>query len=109
VLVVVDVVTDVTVVAVHVVDVVEVGHGRVATTTLVHVHVSDVRGVLGEILGLLVHVIAVNEVDVAVVQEVDVTFVRDRRVPAEPFVNVRMLVRSKMLGVGRHRHLRRSR
>ncbi len=104
-LVVVHVVTGVAVVPVDVIDVVPVGDDRMAAAILVHVHVPRVRDVRDWIGGFLVYVITVDEVDVAVVQEVDVTLVRHRRMPAARVMDVRMLVGSKMLSVASHRYL----
>jgi hypothetical protein len=109
VLVVVDVMPGVAMVAVDVVDVVLVGDRGVPAAILVDVHVAGVREVAprdGEDLVGVVHVILVDVVDVPVVQEVDVVLVGDRGVPAEPVVDVRVLLDGMMRdGVG-HRNLR---
>jgi hypothetical protein len=105
VLVVVDVVPGVAVVPVDVVDVAQVGDGRMAAAVLVHVHVSGVRDVADRLCGLLVDVIAVHEVDVAVVDVVHVILVRNGRVPAEAVVDMRVLIVRMMRGVAGHRYL----
>jgi hypothetical protein len=105
VLVVVDFVPGVAVIPVDVVDVVQVGDGRMAAAVLVHVHVSGVRDVPDSLCGLLVDVIAVDEVDVAVVQEVHVILVRNGRVPAEAVVDMSVLIERMMRGGVGHRYL----
>jgi hypothetical protein len=105
VLVVVDFVPGVAVVPVDIVDVIQVGDGRMAAAVLVHVHVSGVRNVPDSLHGLLVDVIAVDEVDVAVVEEVHVILVRNDRVPAEAVVDMRVLVEPMMRGGAGHRYL----
>jgi hypothetical protein len=105
VLVVVDFVPGVAVVPVDVVDVVQVGYGRMAAAVLVHVHVSGVRDVPDSLYGLLVDVIAVDEVDVAVVEEVHVILVRNGRVSAEAVVDMRVLIERMMRGGAGHRYL----
>ena len=104
-LVVVDVVPGVAVVPVDVVDVVQVGYGRMAAAVLVHVHVSGVRDVPDSLYRLLVNVIAVDEVDVAVVEVVHVVLVRNCRVPAEAVVDMGVLIERMMRGVAGHRYL----
>ena len=105
VLVVVDFVPGVAVVPVDVVDMVQVGHGRMAAAVLVHVHVSGVRDVPDSPYELLVDVIAVDEVDVAVVEEVHVILVRNGRVPAEAIVDMGVLIERMMRGGAGHRYL----
>ncbi len=101
-LVVVDVVPRVPVVAVDVVQVVVVGHRAVPTARLVDVHVARVRQVADRRFRAapeLVHVVLVDVVDVAVVQEVDVVLVGDCGVPAEPVVDV-LVLPDGVVGVG---------
>jgi hypothetical protein len=93
------------VVPVDVVDVAQVGDGRMAAAVLVHVHVSGVRDVADRLCGLLVDVIAVHEVDVAVVHVVHVILVRNGRVPAEAVVDMRVLIERTMRGLAGHRYL----
>jgi hypothetical protein len=93
VLVVVDVVPGVAVAAVDVVDVIAVGHGRVPAPLVVDVHVAGVRQMVAHEVGRGgIDVVLVHVVDVPVVEEVDVTLVRHRRVAAEPVVGVGMLL-----------------
>jgi hypothetical protein len=106
VLVVVDVVTGVAVVPVDVVDVVPVGDDCMAAAIRVHVHVPRVRDVGRGTCGLLVHVIPVNVVDMAVMQEVDMIFVLHRRVSAVALVDVRVLLDRMVRGGVGHRYLR---
>jgi hypothetical protein len=105
VLVVVDFVSGVAVVPVDVVDVVQVGDGRMAAGVLVDVHVSGVRDVPDSLGGLLVDVIAVDEVDVAVVEEVHVILMGNGRMPAEAVVDMRVLIERMMRGPAGHRFL----
>jgi hypothetical protein len=98
-------VSRVAVVPVDVVDVVQVGDGRMAAADLVHVHVPGVRDVPDSLNGLLVDVIAMDEVDVAVVEIVHVVLVRNGHVPAETVVEVRVRLDRMMRGFG-HRFLR---
>jgi hypothetical protein len=106
------VVPGVAVVPVDVVDVVLVGDRGVAAADLVHVHVplvGDVRFGAREHAFQVVHVVFVNVVDVAVVQEVHVVLVLHRGMAAEAVVRVGMLLQRLVgNGVG-HRFLRRSR
>ena len=104
-LVVVDFVPGVAVVPVDVVDVVQVGDGRMAAAVLVHVHVSGVRDVPDSLYGLLVDLIAVDGVDAAVVEDVHVIPVRNGRVPAEGVVDMRVLIERMMRGGAGHRYL----
>ncbi|HSW43911.1 MAG TPA: hypothetical protein VLM76_15545 [Patescibacteria group bacterium] len=91
-----------------VVDVTLVGEGLVPAARVVHVHVPDVLEVLPGGFRL-VHVVLVNVVNVAVVQEVDVVTVRHRGVATEPVVHVRVGIgRTVSRGVG-HQHLRPAR
>jgi hypothetical protein len=69
-------------------------------------HVSGVRGVRDGVDGLLVDVIAVNAVDVAVVEEVHVIPVRNGRVPAEAVMDMRVLAMGLMRAGPGHRYLR---
>jgi hypothetical protein len=67
--------------------------------------VSGVRDVPDSLYGLLVDVIAVDEVDVAVVKEVHVILVRNDRVPAEAVVDMGVLIVRMMRGGAGHRYL----
>jgi hypothetical protein len=111
-LVVVNVVPGVAVVAMDVVEVVLVRHRDMPAAFVVDVHVAGVREVAPREVddGVdVVDVVLVDMVDVPVVEEVDVILVRDRDMPAEPVVDVRVrLERVMRRGVG-HRNLRRSR
>jgi len=102
-----DVVTGVAVVTVHVVDVVPVADDRMAAAILVDVHVACVGDVSRRTRGRLVHVIAVDVVDMAVMQEVGVILVRHRRMSTEALVDVRVLLDRMMRGGVSHRYLRR--
>jgi hypothetical protein len=102
-----DVVTGVAVVPVRVVDVVPMDNDRMAAAILMHVHVPGVRDVGRGICRRLVHVIAMDVVDMAVMQEVGVILVRHRRMPAEALVDVRVLLDRMMGGGVGHRYLRR--
>jgi hypothetical protein len=106
VLVVVDVVPGVAVVAVDVVEVILVRNRRVPAAGLVHVHVPGVRNVRFGGREGVVHVVLVNVVDVAVVQEVHVVLVGHRGVAAEAVVHVRMRVERLVRGGVGHRFLR---
>jgi hypothetical protein len=91
---------------VDVVDVVQMGDGRMAAAVVVHVHVSGVRHVRDGLCRLLVDMIAVDEVDLAVMQEVHVVLVRDGRVAAETVVDMRVLIERLMRSGAGHRYLR---
>ena len=99
---------DVPVVPVDVVDVLLVVDDRMAAAILVHVHVSRVCD-MHDVDGLFVDVVTVDEVDVAVVQEVHMIVVRNGRVPAEAVVDMWVLVEGMMRGGVGHRYLRLSR
>jgi hypothetical protein len=109
VLVVVDVVPGVAVIPVDVVDVVLVGDRGVAAAGLVHVHVPEVRDVRFGGRERDVHVVLVDVVDVAVVQEVHMVLVRHGGVAAEAIVHVGMRVERAVRGGVGHRFLRHSR
>jgi hypothetical protein len=113
VLVVVDVVARVAMVAVDVVEVALVRHRDVAAALLVHVHVPRVRDVgagarkgAREHAAQVVHVVLVDVMDVAVVEEVNVILVRHRGVPAVPVVDMRVLLQRPVRNVVSHRYLR---
>jgi hypothetical protein len=80
-------------VTVDVVDVVLVGQRRVTTVHGVHVHVAGVREVRRAWRGGdVVHVVAVDVVEVALVNEVEMIVVRDRGVSAIPVVHMRVQI-----------------
>ena len=111
-LVVVDVVPGVPVVAVDVVQVALVRERDVPASLRVDVHVAGMREVAcGEIADRVdvVDVILVDVVDVPVVQEVDVILVGNGGVPAEPVVDVRVLLERQVRNRIGHRNLRRPR
>lgn len=103
-----DLVPGVAVVPMNVVDVALVGDGLVPAARVVHVHVPDVLQVLPGGYRL-VHVVLVNVVNVAVVQEVDVVTVRYRGVATEPVVQVWMRIRRSVSRSVGHRNLRPAR
>jgi hypothetical protein len=113
VLVVVDVVARVAMVAVDVVEVALVRHRDVAAALLVHVHVPRVRDVgagarkgAREHAAQVVHVVLMNVMDVAVVEEVNVLLVRHCGMAAEAVVHVGMLLQRPVGRVVGHQYLR---
>jgi hypothetical protein len=108
-----DVMPRVAVVAVDVVEVAFVGDRHVTTALLVHVHVPRVGNVGGGACNgsrehpvQVVHVVLVNVVNVAVMEEVHVVLVRHRRVAAEAVVDVGVLLQRPVGSVVGHRYLR---
>jgi hypothetical protein len=108
-----DVMPRVAVVAVDVVEVALVRHRDVAAAIRVHVHVPGVRNVGGGARNRtrehpiqVVHVVLVNVVNVAVMEEVHVVLVRHRRMAAEAVVDVGVLLQRPVGSVVGHRYLR---
>ncbi len=86
-------VTDVAMRPVDEVEVIVVGHRLVPAIVGMHVHVPAVRQMVHwDGVRNVVHMIAVGVMDVAVVQEVEVIVVLDRRVPTESIMGVLVFV-----------------